>query len=375
MRTGVANLPLHPGKCPSWLFGLMKALGTAIIQVIVEEYGPEEVLRRLSDPVWFQAFGSVLGFDWHSSGLTTTVCAALKEGLAPRQGELGLFLAGGKGKTSRQTPHEIDLACEKFGLPSTLEDLKYASKMAAKVDSAAVQDGYQIYHHFFVFLKDGSWSVVQQGLNDQTGWARRYHWLSSGLTDFVCEPHAAVCGSRSVNVLNMVAQENDQARDAVAFLSREKPESILKEIKKITESQSFKTLDLPYRHSIPSSSHINRVLLNTYQNQPADFEKLLSATNAGPATIRALALVAEVAYGVNLSFRDPVRYSFAHGGKDGIPYPVDRPNYQKSISSLENALRRAKTGDTLKLKALRRLSHIARETGLLTQTNMDGESK
>ncbi len=410
MRTGTANLPLHYGKCPPWLFERMKPLAAAIIQIIVEEFGPQEVLRRLSDPIWFQAFGSVLGFDWHSSGLTTTVCGALKEGLQPRQKELGLFFAGGKGRTSRGTPAEIEQAGEKYGLPADTVSLQYASRMAAKVDSAAVQDGYQIYHHFFVFTREGEWAVVQQGMNGQTRWARRYHWLNTGKTsargmNFVREPHAAVCGDHPAAGLNMVAGEADRSREVSALLAREKPELVLKELDRISRwspgvqlnlpldagsnslnpfnpfkappaaeesrgaaispewmsalaaiPEGAPSLTLPAPHRVPNASRLDKILRATFEEQPRDFETLLATPGVGPSTVRALALVAEVTYGARASFRDPVRYSFAHGGKDGHPFPVDRPLYDQTIETLEDALRRAKLDQPEKLKALQRLA-------------------
>ncbi|HHV62791.1 MAG TPA: DUF763 domain-containing protein [Firmicutes bacterium] len=352
MRSGTANLPLHSGKCPAWLFSRMKLLGAAIIEIIVEEFGPQEVLQRLSDPVWFQALGCVLGFDWHSSGITTTVCGALKEGLRPREGDLGIFFAGGKGATSRKTPLEISDACERHGLPSELLGLQYASKMAAKVDSAALQDGYDIYHHLFVFTADGKWAVVQQGMNEATGWARRYHWIGQLSHDFsfVCEPHAGISCDHvhAGKVLNMVAAESEEARKASAWLAREETSMVLGEVRKV--------LSLPASHAIPGTARLEKTLRAAYEHQPEDFETLLSVPGVGPATIRALAMVAEVAYGASPSRRDPVRYSFAHGGKDGHPFPVNRANYDRSIQVLEDALRRARLGQTDKLKALRRLA-------------------
>lgn len=350
MRSGVANLPLHSGKCPAWLFSRMKALGAAIIEIIVEEFGPQEVLRRLSDPIWFQAFGCVLGFDWHSSGITTTVCGALKEGLRPREGHLGIFFAGGKGATSRKTPAEIAEACEKHGLPSEFINLQYASRMAAKVDSAALQDGYDIYHHLFVFTTDGGWAVIQQGMNDATGWARRYHWIGRISTDFdfVREPHAGISCDHIGEALNMVALESERARQASTSIAKEETRVVIQEVKKV--------LTLPSDHAIPGTTRLEKILRLAYEHQPEDFETLLSLPGVGPATIRALAMVAEVTYGAKASRRDPVRYSFAHGGKDGHPFPVNKTDYDRSIHVLEDALRKAKLGQTDKLKALKRLA-------------------
>ncbi len=358
MRTGTANLPLHYGKAPRWLFQRMAKLAREMATVMVVEFGTEEMLRRLSDPFWFQSFGCVLGFDWHSSGLTTTVCGALKDGLRGLEGELGLFVAGGKGATSRRTPREI----EDVGGQVAIEPQKliYASRMAAKVDSAGLQDGYQIYHHTFIFNKEGLWCVVQQGMNTQTRLARRYHWLSQGVRDFVCEPHAAICCDGRGEALNMVAQESQEAREATTFTSQERPERLVRELERL------QNLDLPAHHYVSLKDidphRLSKIFLSTYDRQPQDFEELLGMPGVGPKTIRALSLMAELLYGAKPSFRDPVRFSFAHGGKDGHPYPVDREGYDRSIAILEEATRRAKVGEKERLAALRRLASWEAQT-------------
>jgi len=321
----------------------------------VEEFGSSEVLRRVSDPCWFQAFGCLLGFDWHSSGLTTTTTAALKEAVRGRESDLGLFVAGGKGAASRKTPSEIVLAGEKHTLARPPQELVYASKLSAKVDNTAVQDGYQLYHHCFLFTPAGEWAVVQQGMNDATGWARRYHWLSTGVDDFVCEPHAAVCAQRREQlVLNMVARESEEARRA------EPPDRLVAELRRAQE------LSLPARHGISPAdirpASFQRALLRTYEHPPAGFEALLAMQGIGPKTIRALALIADLVYGAKASVRDPATYSFAHGGKDGIPYPVDRPTYDRSIEMLREAVNRAKVADRERLEALRRLARYTQES-------------
>lgn len=355
MRTGTANLPLHYGKAPAWLFARMRALAGQIVEHIVLEFGPEEVLGRLSDPYWFQALGCVLGFDWHSSGVTTTVCGALKEAVKGKERDLGVFVAGGKGGTSRKTPAEIEGFGGRHSIAVAPTDLIYASRMSAKVDNTAVQDGYQLYHHCFFFTASGRWAVVQQGMNEGTRWARRYHWLSTRLSDFVCEPHAAVCTQRPAReVLNMVAEESEEARRTTALLSQEPPDRLAGEIRRL------QTLDLPRRHEVlvrdlrPES--VERILLRSYERQPEDFRSLLEVTGIGPKTIRALALIAELVYGVKGSTRDPARYSFAHGGKDGYPYPVDRSTYDQSIDVLREAIAKAKVGERERVDALRRLS-------------------
>ena len=356
MRTGIANLPLHGGKAPAWLFQRMRKLAREIATFIVEEHGPDDLLRKISDPFWFQALGCVLGcvlgFDWHSSGVTTTACGALKEGLKDIQHELGFFVTGGKGGTSRKTPSEIETHCEKTG--GDAPRLVYASRLSAKIDSAAVQDGYQLYHHCFFFTQSGLWAVVQQGMNEATRYARRYHWLSEAVGDFVCEPHLAVCCDRRTETLNMVAEESRSARDVVADLSRLDPDKLLSELTRI------ETLDLPARHHVSprqdiSPSRMQKILLTTYERQPEDFETLLGMKGVGAKTIRSLSLIAELVYGTKPSYRDPAKFSFAHGGKDGHPYPVDKATYDRSIEILKKSINAAKLGDKDRLHAIRRL--------------------
>ncbi|MDI6704273.1 MAG: DUF763 domain-containing protein [bacterium] len=355
MKTGVANLPLHYGKTPLWLFQRMQRLAREITIFIVSEFSNEEMLKRLSDPFWFQAFGCVLGFDWHSSGLTTTVCGALKEGIKGLERDLGLFVAGGKGKVSRCTPNEI----EKFADIASFDPqhLIYASKMSAKVDSAALQDGYQLYHHTFIFTKSGSWGVIQQGMNERNRYARRYHWLSSELKDFVCEPHFGICSdSIEERVLNMVADEAFEARSISTHLSKEKPDKLLIELKKL------KNLELPSYHQVLirdlHPDRLNKIFLKTYEEQPNNFEELLGIPGVGPKTIRAISLISEIIYGASPSFRDPVRFSFAHGGKDGHPYPVNREGYDQSIEILRTAISSSKIGNREKIDAIKRLQGI-----------------
>ena len=350
-RTGIAELPLHYGKAPAWLMERMIRLAREITIAIVREYDAEEFLKRLSDPYWFQAFGCVLGYDWHSSGLTTTACGALKAGLKGIGGDLGIFVAGGKGKTSRKTPDEIELFGAKYYIERKTKDLVYASRMAAKVDSNALQDGYQLYHHTFIFTKKGTWSVIQQGMNLETGWARRYHWLSSDSLDFVCEPHKAIACDHRGRPLNMVAKESEGAREASASLACEKPRYLLSELKKV------KTLNLPPYFTY-HPRRLNETLEKAYQRRPKDFEELLGTEGVGAKTIRALALLSELIYGARPSWRDPAKYSFAHGGKDGRPYPVDRVEYDRSIEILRAALSSAKVGRSEKLNAFKRLSSL-----------------
>jgi len=354
MRKGIAHLPLHGGKAPRWLFDRMKLLAREISLALCYEIGREEYLKRLADPYWFQAFGCVLGFDWHSSGLTTTVCGALKEGLRDIGNELGIYICGGKGGTSRKTPKELDELAQKRLINCDPEDMKYASRMSAKVDNTALQDGYQLYHHTFIVDRGGRWAVIQQGMNENTKWARRYHWLGDEVSDFVCEPHKAICCDHKAKVLNMVAKESDNARDMCSTIAREKPEKVTKEYSKIA------TLDLPSRHDVRSRDirpeNLKKILKKTYETRPKDFAQLLGTEGVGPGTMRALALISELVYGRKPSFRDPVRFSFAHGGKDGHPYPVNRARYDTSIGFLKDAVSKAKIGQTEKIKAFKRLT-------------------
>jgi len=357
MRSGIAELPLHWGSAPRWLFERMRKLSRAMTEIIIGEYGTDEFLQRISDPVWFQSLGCVLGFDWHSSGLTTTLCGALKEGLKDLEKDYGIFVAGGKGRTSRKTPNEIILASERLSFNP--DDMVYASRMSAKVDSCALQDGYQIYHHAFFGTKDGKWAVVQQGMNTETRWARRYHWLSLDLSDFVNEPHKAIVSDSKGIVLNMVAKESELARKTTALVAMNKPENSLKELKRI------KKIRLPEHHPVLVSDinpkRLEKTLLKTYENQPGNFTSLLEITGVGPKTIRALALISEVVYGAKSSFDDPVSYSFAHGGKDGYPYPINRDHYDQSIAILEKAIQNAKVGQNDKIQVLKRLAIIQKK--------------
>lgn len=357
MKHGYAQLPLHTGKAPAWLFGRMRKLGGAITEIMVMETGPEGFLDRISDPFWFQCLGCVLGFDWHSSGLTTTTCAALKEGIGGRENDLGLYICGGKGAASRKTPQQIQDYSSAAGTDG--DSLVYASRMSAKVDSAALQDGFQVYHHCFLFSASGQWAVVQQGMNEESGWARRYHWLGDPAhPNFVCEPHKAICSDASPPVLNMVAREADRSREASTQAGRLSPETLLKELRAACSAQPG--LALPARHSILSADidpdRIKNTFVKTYERQPATFEHLLGIEGVGPKTIRALSLVGQLLYGAEPSFRDPARFSFAHGGKDGIPYPVDRKGYDTTVAVLEKAVAHAKVGHTEKLQAMRRLA-------------------
>ncbi|RMH37775.1 MAG: DUF763 domain-containing protein [Nitrospirae bacterium] len=356
MRTGFTELPLHTGRAPAWLFSRMAKLARGVVSHVVEEYGAEDMLQRLSNPFWFQAFGCVLGFDWHSSGVTTTTCGAVKEGLKGLEQELGIVVAGGKGGIGRRTPQEIARACEQ--LSQDPSPYIYASRMSAKVDSAAIQDGYQIYHHAFFFTKTGRWCVVQQGMNEQTGLARRYHWLGERVTNFVDEPHSAICCDVRGPVMDFTAQQSVGARQAATELIRQ-PFDIT-----LTELQRLPSLRLPKRHQVMlkdlDSRYLRTILLKTYERAPQDFESLLGIEGVGPKTLRALALVAELVYDSPVSTRDPARFAFAHGGKDGTPFPVDRATYDETVAILDRALQRAKVEPSVKDGGLKRLAAWAK---------------
>jgi uncharacterized protein len=386
-HTGFANLPLHPGRAPAWLFSRMTRLAREIALHIVADQGPSELLRRLSDPFWFQAFGCVLGFDWHSSGVTTTVTGALKEGIRGLEHELGVFAQGGKGATSRKTPAEIVHRCDRLSIDAT--PLVYASRMAAKVDSAAVQDGYQLYHHSFFFTGAGEWCVVQQGMNDHTSTARRYHWLSESLSSFVNEPHQAICSDARTATLNLVSAEHDAIRRSSVELATGSTDRVLDVVRRYAhegranripgvlslpfegaESNaadiSAPTLEMPRRHALLledfNPKHLHSVLLSTYERAPSDYESLLGLEGVGARTLRALALVSEVIYGTPASTRDPARFAFAHGGKDGTPFPVDRATYDRTVDTLHRAMTRARIDRSERVDALKRLSRFSRAT-------------
>jgi hypothetical protein len=354
-HTGIAELPLHGGKAPAWLFQRMVRLGREIVRLIVEDHGPEEILKRISDPYWFQSLGCVLGFDWHSSGVTTTVCGALKEGLRGLEKDLGLFIAGGKGATSRKTPAEIIAAGEKFSLQRNPEDLVYLSRLTAKIDNNAIQDGFQLYHHNFFFTFSGSWAVVQQGMNDR--FARRYHWYSEQVESLTVDPHAAICSQlRLEHALNLVDSESLPAQQVITELSHESPEKLMRVMQKL------QTLSLPSHHEDrvkdlhPES--IEKILLKTYEAKANDFETLLGMPGVGAKTLRALALIAEITYGAPASWKDPAKFSFAHGGKDGHPYRVNRNVYDESIEILRRTVERARIEKSDKDNALRRLQAL-----------------
>lgn len=362
--SGIFDLKLHGGKAPSWLVSRMIKLADGIFQVIYSEFGEVEILRRLSDPIWFQAVSNVLGYDWDSSGSTTVTSAVLKHVF--NKGNLGIKAAGGKGKRSRSTLDEIDQLCEK-SYDVNPEELKYASRLVAKVDNSAIQAGYSIYHHVFFFTKSGKWAVVQQGMNMNLKSARRYHWFSDNVKSFVVEPHSGIIGDRVIkNVMNMVAYESEEARKISVEIASESPSTLRRYLSLIEDSKqttltsfiepSFRSIK---RYKIVLEKNINWDALRVaYETKPSNFEQLLAIKGVGPATVKALALVSEIIFDAEVSKRDPIRYSFAFGGKDGIPYPVNRKKMDEAIDFLRFAIERAKIGDKSKIVALRKLSNF-----------------
>lgn len=364
-RVGIAELPLHYGECPPWLFKRMKELAKCISKIIILEYGESEFLKRLSDPFFFQSLACVLGFDWHSSGTTTTVCAALKESI--NNSETNIAIAGGKGKTSKNTIDEIKLFGKKLFLSEEkIESLIYASRIVAKVDNVCVQDGYNLYHHCFIFSSRGDWAVIQQGMKPSEQIARRYHWLSFNIKSFVNEPHSAICcDKKEKDVLNMVAKESEEARNISVDLVKDNIASRLSKqqtLKKFLEEEfierKIKFLSLPRHHEVILDKKVVESLKKAYEIQPENYEELLAIKGIGKKAIRALALISELVYGKSASWEDPAKFSFAHGGKDGHPYRVNKRIYDKSIQILEDAIKNAEIGDREKLNAIRRLENF-----------------
>jgi hypothetical protein len=365
-RSGVADLPLHGGRVPQWLAERMARLGTAITETIVHDYGASAFLSRLSDPFWFQALGAVMGMDWHSSGITTSVMGALKRGLALRADELGIYICGGRGRFSRNTPQELRALAERRGFDG--EALVRTSRLTARIDNNAIADGFQIYLHSFVVTSAGEWAVVQQGLNDRSGLARRYHWHSASVRDFVAEPHTGIVGENQGVIMNLVDAEARPAQAALLDITREKPEMTL---------NVARYLRLPDHHEMRARNvdlkRLGAVLAVAYERDLHDFAELLLLENLGPRTLQSLALVAEVAHGAPSRFSDPARFSFAHGGKDRRPFPVPLKTYDESLNFLRTSLDAAKLGDRDKLDGFRRLEGFVRtvETKLEPEADFD----
>ena len=376
-RTGTANLPLHGGHVPKWLSSRMASLGRVIAEAIVHEYGRDELLRRLAHPFWFQSFGAVMGMDWHSSGITTSVVGALKRGLAPLQDELGIYVCGGKGAHSRRTPQELMDIGNRTGIDAT--SLLRSSRLVAKIDGAAVQDGFDLYLHAFFATKDGHWCVVQQGMNDKLGEARRYHWQSEGLAGFFESPHTAIEGCNVGDIVNLADVRAARNRAAGLELVRNGPGQTISILRRFrhtdklalslfpeTESieESLPHLQLPRHHEVRASDvmlkRLHGTLAAAAEGGPKDFGDLLLTPGVGARTVEALAFVAEVVHGAPSRFSDPARFSLAHGGKDGQPFPVPIQVLDQTIRLLKAAVARAKLGSTESLAAIRRLDTQAR---------------
>jgi hypothetical protein len=352
-RSGFADLPLHGGHVPAWLAERMRKLGTAIAEAVVHHYGQAEFLSRMADPFWFQALGSVMGMDWHSSGITTSVLGALKRGVNPRAHELGIYFCGGRGKQSRRTPEELLAVADRTGISG--DSLVRSSRLTAKIDNNAIGDGFQLYLHSFIVTSAGLWTVVQQGMNDATGMARRYHWHSPTVRDFTCEPHTGIVGKNEGVILNLVDRRAQPAQDALLSIARQNPDVTIAEARRLI---------MPAHHEVRARDvdleRLGAVLAVSYERDLRDFASLLLTENLGPRTLQTLALVAEVIHGTPTRFSDPARFSFALGGKDGHPFPVPLKTYDESLGFLRNALDRAKLGDTEKTDGLKRLERMVR---------------
>lgn len=354
MARRYADLPLHYGRVPTWLAERMTLLGGAITESIILDYGKSEVLKRLSDPLWFQAFGCVLGMDWHSSGITTSVMGALKRAINVRSKEFGIYICGGRGKHSRKTPEELVQISNLTGLDGN--ELVRSSKLAAKVDNTAIQDGFQLYLHNFILTSEGEWAIVQQGMNDASGMARRYHWHSKQFQSYLNSPHAGVTGENQGLILNLADSNAAVTRSGILSITKENPDKMLGEIRKIV---------MPRHHDVLENDvnmkRLGAVLTLAHERNVGDFESLLLLEGAGPRTVQSLTLVSEVIHGTPSRFSDPARFSFAHGGKDGHPFPVPLKVYDETISILKGAVEKAKLGDTDKQKAIRQLSVLAQK--------------
>jgi hypothetical protein len=381
MRRGIATFTLDTGRCPPWLFERMVRLGREITRVLVAEFGPDEFIRRIADPVWFQSLGTVLAFDWNASGLTTVLTGALKEAIRHQEQDLGVFICGGKGKTSRKTPEQITAWGDTLSLPDgSVNNLIYNSRMAAKVDNSLVQDGYQIYHHCFFFSRRGAWAVVQQGMNEADASARRYHWFSDNVHDLVCEPHTGIVApTRQPHLLNLTARDSESTRQLSVELVDAGYQPLMKDIEILRAHASPLSRMVSMRHQgeqltflhledkeftrhpvlaedFSKSRYLEKILHLLCDARPKTYEQLIATEGVGPKTVRALSLVGEVIYGARPSYEDPARYSFAHGGKDATPYPVDRTTYDQTIATLSEAVRKSRISPLDKDKALQRLA-------------------
>jgi uncharacterized protein len=353
-KAGTADLTLMGGSIPFWLFDRMTKLSLPIVESIILEYGKQEFLRKLSDPFWFQSFGSVIGMDWNSSGVTTAVMSALKKSLNPHSKELGIYVCGGKGKDSLQTPNELIAVGDKTGINGN--ELAKFSRLTAKVDSTAIQDGFQVYMHYFVVSNDADWSVVQQGMQTETSKARRYHWNSNSINSFVEEPHTAICGDFQGEILNLVDKQAKPTQLAMLEIAKENPEKMLEEIKHLTMPtyKDIKAKDVDMKR-------LGSILWLAQETETQNFEDLLLLKGLGPRTLQSLALVSEVIHGTPSRFTDPARFAFAHGGKGGRPFPVPTKVYDEVIDTLKHSVEKAKIGDSDKQNAIQKLTQIAQK--------------
>ena len=353
MKRGTADLPLHYGTVPPWLAERMSLLGGAIAEAIIIEYGRPALLQRLSDPFWFQSLGCVLGMDWHSSGITTSVMNALRKAINCRSEELGVYICGGRGKFSRETPNQLLEVANKTGLNGN--ELVRHSKLAAKVDNTAVQDGFQLYLHTFIVTKEGDWSVIQQGMNPNERMARRYHWLSSSLRSFMEEPHTSVCGRNQGLILNLTDKLAAPTKEGIMELTKESPDKLMREV----------SIILPNHHEVKAEDvnlkRLGAALILAHETNVSDMESLLLLEGVGPRTLQSLTLVSEVIHGTPSRFSDPARFSFAHGGKDGHPFPVPTSVYDETIEVFDKAIRQARLGEKDNSNALKNLSKISQE--------------
>lgn len=376
MRTGIATMTLDYGQCPAWLFARMTRLGRVIALAIISEFGSEEFIKRLADPVWFQSLGTLMAFDWNASGLTITTTAALKEALRGLEKDADVFLCGGKGKTSKKTPAQIIDWSWKTGISQNLSDkLVYTSRAAAKVDSALIQDGFTLYHHTFIFNKKGQWAVVQQGMNTQTGRARRYHWWGAQVKNLLEEPHTGIATqAKLATVLDLTNKKSKQNKEVTLELVKDEKNLYrsLKVLAKPKSNYQLRILDLPgiefHHHPVENEflhPQLRKTISRVVVSQPNSFERLLMTPGVGGKTIRALSLVSEVIYGAKPSYEDPARYSFSFGGKDGTPYPVDRETYDKTLGVLEKAVRNSNLYVKEKNSTLQKIDTLSRQVNLL----------
>ena len=371
-KMGIADLPLHYGRCPKWLFPKMVKLSRIITETIILEFGIDEFLKNISDPFFFQSLGCIVGYDYHSSGVTTTLMGALKEALSIQ--EHGIAVCGGKGKASRETQKEIeDIADTIPFTQNKIEELKYVSRIVAKVDNSAIQAGYPLYHHSFIFTEKGKWAVIQQGMNTENRYARRYHWLSDDVKNFVVEPHKAIVSDRIEEfVLNLTSSKSIETQEVITDISKEGPRKVQNLYEELNDKTNVTLMDwikpsvtkIKAEHLIMPRSINWDTARKLYDKQPENFEEVLTTDGVGPNTVRALALISMLIYGTEIDWKDPVKYSFCVGGKDGVPYPVNMKTYDKTIEVLQNAVKQSKMGYRDQTMALMKLGNLLKDNSL-----------